>query len=266
MTSRILKRLLSLLVALCFVFCFTTASAATLTGGSTSGSATPITTDLLTKVHTVSIPWSISPVQYWYTVTPPSAGDFYIAVQQTSGYSTVYIQIFQGTGAIDDAQAISTSQTIYPVHAENENDTVVFCIYCSMPSGSQVDFSVCFDNYHNMGTTAKSIKAATCQETGLRAAMCTLCGCFGPEEETPITDHIAGEWVTYTPATCDSDGVKAQLCSMCGEVMSTQAISAGHHFGKWTIEQMPTADQDGIQIRTCTECGTIESKPISNSK
>lgn len=267
MTANTIKRILSLLAALCLsFFCVGAASAATLNGGSASGSATPITPDMLAQVHTASIPWSVSTVQYWYTVTPPSAGDFYIAVQQTSGYAKIYIQIFQGEGAIDDAQVISYNQTVFPVHAENEDDTVVFCIYCSMPTGSDVNFSVCFDEFHAVGTTAQTIKAATCQETGLRSTMCTLCGHFGPEEETPVTGHTSGKWEVYTEPTCDTAGMKVLLCSVCGEVMSTQTIPAQHSFGRWEITEMPTLEQEGVQMRTCASCGMVETKSISISK
>lgn len=267
MILRFCKRMLSCLVALClFAFCFNTASAMELNGGTSSGAATPITLDMLGEAYSVKIPWAVNTVQYWYTVTPPSAGDLYIAAQQTSGYSSVYIQIFQGEGAIDDAQPLSANQEVFPVHVENENDTVVFCIYCSMPSGSKVDFSVCFDGYHAMGTTAKSIKSATCQETGLRAIMCTLCGSFGPTEETPITDHISGEWKVFLDPTCDADGVKVHLCAACGEVMSTGSVPARHTYGRWVIAELPTADAAGVQMRTCTVCDNVETKEIPISE
>lgn len=259
------KRMVALLATLSLLLCLPVGNAAyakTLKGGSTSGEAVQITTDMLAQKHTVNIGWGINTVQNWYTVTPPGAGDFYIAVQKTDGFDATYIQIFQGPGAIDDAQQIATNQSVLTAHADTVDDVVVFCIYTPMPTGGEVTFSVCFDDHHVMGSTAKTVKAATCQETGVRATMCTLCGTFGAEEETPIGDHAAGEWMTLTPASCETDGMQSQMCTVCGEVVAIQAIPAGHQFGKWSIQEMPTTTAEGVQVRECSECGHVETKVI----
>lgn len=263
MSSRPMKRITALCAALFLaLFCVSPAGAEALAGGTHSSVATPITTEMIAKPYAVSFPWALETIQYWYSVTPPAAGDIYITAQKTSGYATIYIQIFKGDGAVDEPQTLSGNPSTFTVHAESEIDTVFFCLYCTMPTGTDVSFSVCFGDQHDYNSTAIAVKAATCQEPGMKAVMCTLCSQLGVMEPTPVTDHVADEWTTYTEVTCDTDGAKVQACKYCGEVMGFMSIPSGHTFGKWAITEIPTAEKEGVQTRTCSRCGQTETKSI----
>ena len=113
-----------------------------------------------------------------------------------------------------------------------------------------------FDNY-------RTITAPTCEDTGLKEAVCSICG-VTDTVQIPALGH---DWANYTiieEPDCYKTGLSQETCSRCEETSET-ILPRKHQFSDWqTIKEM-TCTQNGEERHICKICGFEESRIISAS-
>lgn len=126
----------------------------------------------------------------------------------------------------------------------------------------------------------KTIKAATCFETGLKTNSCILCGGAEKEEIIPVAGHkfATGEELKYNgvgdiaggkgqvtkAATCTKEGAATVICQTCNKTTQNIVIPAhGHIWGNWEYSGQPSCTADATATRVCKSCGTVETKVIA---
>ena len=140
-------------------------------------------------------------------------------------------------------------------------EKVLICFSSWNQTVDRFYFSVCTDDYHEVGIETTVVKEPSCTEEGIRSQVCSLC--LAPCGETtpiPALGHVnaANEWVTVKTPTCDKEGLKLQYCDVCGAEMNQETIPAlGHLTSSWTIKRQPTCTEEGIQVLYCDVCSKI---------
>jgi surface protein len=127
------------------------------------------------------------------------------------------------------SNTIALPATFYKVTDNEITDTSVTAIpanltssvtYAASPSGT----------VHTWET--RTVKAATCTETGLTASTCTVCGVTKEPQTIPMTGHTASGVTTANktdatwqlPATWD----ETVTCTVCGETLSSTHVTDYH--------------------------------------
>ena len=98
---------------------------------------------------------------------------------------------------------------------------------------------------------------ATCKQTGLKEAVCTVCG-EKVVEKTDIIDHSFVE--TVIEPTCVAQGYTTYTCSVCGEKVVEKTDIIAHSYIETVIE--PTCIAQGYTTYTCSVCGNIYTDSI----
>ena len=91
----------------------------------------------------------------------------------------------------------------------------------------------------------KELKAADCENEGLRIHTCTVCGYAETENLNPLGHDWEDEFTVDKEATCTEDGSKSIHCKRCDAVKDSTVIPATGH----------DTELVGVKEATCTEAG-----------
>ncbi len=138
-------------------------------------------------------------------------------------------------------------------HKEDENSCSepVMCTVCNTKIKDASD-------NHKFGEW-KIGKNATCELTGYRSHVCTVCN-KTKTEIIPELGHNYSEWKVTKKPTCTSLGEQTHTCSNCNEKETEDIDKLSHQFNDWDISTAATCTHDGIESHSCSVCGTIEVK------
>ncbi len=119
------------------------------------------------------------------------------------------------------------------------------------------------DHTHVLGEW-EIVTIASCNEQGVYAKKCSVCGDNILFSYVPRTPHNAGDWQTIVQVDCLTDGEEVKVCLDCGTVAERKFIEkTAHDQSEWKVEIEPTCDQKGIRVKTCSACGNaVASEPI----
>ena len=113
-----------------------------------------------------------------------------------------------------------------------------------------INLGVIEEHEHVIGDWAEYSKA-TCQDHGVEAKHCTICGLAMETRVTAKASHQAAEWYVLTPATCSANGVMVRRCTCCALDLAQKEIA---------IDQNNHADVEWVMngntmTGTCNACG-----------
>lgn len=97
---------------------------------------------------------------------------------------------------------------------------------------------------------------ATCEESGYRGYVCSLCFQSKDYETIPQLGHLWGEWYVVTSPTCKSAGVQLRACQRCEKEQEEELPKLAHEYEIWV--QKPTCGRAGYTLHTCVNCGHEE--------
>ena len=131
----------------------------------------------------------------------------------------------------------------------------VVCTLCLLCAVCVFGFAACEDNNsehtHSYGAFAV-VKAPTCTEKGVRAAVCSTCGNVETEEIAEL-GHDYGEWVVTQEPTCIAKGVETRVCSRDETHTETRTVAELEHDYQADVTA-PTCTERGYTTYTCTRC------------
>lgn len=111
------------------------------------------------------------------------------------------------------------------------------------------------DHIRDDGTV---IQVATCQQGGIVAYHCVVCGIDMGQETLPQLEHIMDSGTLVQPATCCQEGIIEYHCVACGIDMGVDRLPMLEHVsdaGVITVE--PTVYNPGVITYSCVTCGKI---------
>lgn len=96
--------------------------------------------------------------------------------------------------------------------------------------------------------------APTCKAQGYTTEACSVCD-YTKTEYTDPTDCVSGGWVISRPASCTANGEKYEVCANCGEKIgeSVSIEASGHNYNITIV--LPTCTGRGYTKYECTVCG-----------
>lgn len=97
---------------------------------------------------------------------------------------------------------------------------------------------------------------ATCEHTGARTYICSVCG-ETKEEETPKTDHTYDDGTVTKKPTCIETGIKTYTCTVCQKTKTEEIPATGHQHTEIRNKKEATCTETGYTGDTyCKDCGT----------
>lgn len=97
---------------------------------------------------------------------------------------------------------------------------------------------------------------ATCEHTGVRTYICSVCG-ETKEEETPKTDHTYDDGIVTKKPTCIETGIKTYTCTVCQKTKTEEIPATGHQHIEIRNKKEATCTETGYTGDTyCKDCGT----------
>ena len=97
---------------------------------------------------------------------------------------------------------------------------------------------------------------ATCEHTGIRTYICSVCG-ETKEEETPKTDHTYDDGTVTKKPTCIETGIKTYTCTVCQKTKTEEIPATGHQHTEVRNKVEATCTKEGYSGDVyCTDCGT----------
>lgn len=97
---------------------------------------------------------------------------------------------------------------------------------------------------------------ATCEHTGVRTYICSVCG-ETKEEETPKTDHTYDDGTVTKKPTCIETGIKTYTCTVCQKTKTEEIPATGHQHIEIRNKKEATCTETGYTGDTyCKDCGT----------
>lgn len=97
---------------------------------------------------------------------------------------------------------------------------------------------------------------ATCEHTGVRTYICSVCG-ETKEEETPKTDHSYDDGTVTKKPTCIETGIKTYTCTVCQKTKTEEIPATGHQHTEIRNKKEATCTETGYTGDTyCKDCGT----------
>ncbi|MDO4742423.1 MAG: hypothetical protein Q4B04_00095 [bacterium] len=113
---------------------------------------------------------------------------------------------------------------------------------------------------HTYGTFSV-IKDATCTSTGVKVAVCVVCG-----QKYPATiakkAHEYKDSVTIKGPTCTENGISVRSCKHCGDKIETEIMKMEHSFTKYTMTTSPTLYSEGEKTSKCVRCGVEQTEKV----
>ena len=104
----------------------------------------------------------------------------------------------------------------------------------------------------------KELKAADCENEGLRIHTCTVCGYAETENLNPLGHDWEDEFTVDKEATCTEDGSKSIHCKRCDAVKDSTVIPATGHDTEIVGTKEPTCTEAGYTgDLVCKKCGEI---------
>lgn len=101
-------------------------------------------------------------------------------------------------------------------------------------------------------------KEPTCTENGRKYKSCTRCHKALSVTAIPATGHTEGTWVVKREATCNQTGSRQMLCSVCDGVCKTETIAKLAHTIIVLEATAPTCTQAGMtEGKYCEVCSTV---------
>ena len=96
---------------------------------------------------------------------------------------------------------------------------------------------------------------ATCEHTGVRTYICSVCG-ETKEEETPKTDHTYDDGTVTKKPTCIETGIKTYTCTVCQKTKTEEIPATGHQHTEIRNKKEATCTETGYTGDTyCKDCG-----------
>ena len=96
------------------------------------------------------------------------------------------------------------------------------------------------------------VKAATCQDTGMKRYTCTVCNATKTETIGTTNAHAYGNWAKVDDAT------HAHTCSICAE-----KETAPHSWDGGTVTKAANCKETGTVMFTCTACHAVKTENIA---
>ena len=115
----------------------------------------------------------------------------------------------------------------------------------------------CVYGAHTYGA-AKTVRAATCDTTGLRQSVCSVCG-YVLSETLATTAHTPATIAAVAP-TCTKTGLTSgSFCSVCGTILTAQVtVPATGHTIVTDAGKAVTCTTTGLTAGShCSVCGTV---------
>lgn len=118
--------------------------------------------------------------------------------------------------------------------------------------------------YNHDRNNVKTVKKATCTDTGKKEYYCSKCGKLIASETVAKTDHTWQDQSVISKATCTQNGAKLQKCSVCGTTRTKTIASTGHSYTGVIKRKDATCTEAGWEGVKCNNCGAVPVKnPIS---
>jgi len=115
---------------------------------------------------------------------------------------------------------------------------------------------------HVFNGSYRTIKAATCTETGTKIGECTNCGAIVSTVTIDKLAHPYGSWNTIKAATCETAGIQTRTCTGngCTASETKDILATGHIFnGSYTVTKEPTCSEIGTKEGRCSTCKKVVS-------
>ena len=96
---------------------------------------------------------------------------------------------------------------------------------------------------------------ATCTEP----QTCAKCG----KTQGDALGHKYGEEKTLKEATCTESGVKEYICTVCGEKKTTEIPANGHKWKLFQVMKEATCSETGKERYKCSACGETKDEEIA---
>lgn len=109
--------------------------------------------------------------------------------------------------------------------------------------------------------SGKVIKAATCQETGIRTYTCSLCGNV-KTETIPVVDHKWNSSGVSTEPTCTNQGVRTYQCANCRTTRTESIPALGHAYTVDAVIREATESAHGYASYSCSRCGATKNAEL----
>lgn len=175
------------------------------------------------------------------------------SIQERAFLSTVFLTICY-KGSEDEWKQIRSSRLaavhvrfyVNCVHDEVQDNQWTFIVEPGKPEKFSTEV-------HYYEFDYRTIKAATCTESGEEEGTCKNCKVYKTRRELKALGHIYSAWVAQKLPTCTEAGKEIRTCTRCNKVVDERATQAlGHSY-----------NSDG----NCTRCGKPDpDKNIARKK
>lgn len=179
-------------------------------------------------------------------------------------------KVGQAASCLDDGWnyrgcSACTEQEIYTVKALGHNNVVTIvdgyrvttCSRCTIETADRVPVETTGHTCNGDGGYRVD-KEASCGATGIKYAICSICG---KDYGDAITiDALEHDWViTVVAPTCTAQGVTTKTCNNCGDKEETYPDKLEHVDGGYAVDYDATCTEPGQKHKICKRCGeTIE--------
>ena len=110
----------------------------------------------------------------------------------------------------------------------------------------------------------KTIKQASCLETGQKIFTCTVCGETKTEIIPLSENHTWDNGKVTKQASCSATGTKTFTCSICGaEKNELIPLLTEHKWDAGKETKAPTCNEKGVRTYTCTVCNAVKTEEIA---
>ena len=117
-------------------------------------------------------------------------------------------------------------------------------------------------------SSAKVVKAATCEQNGSVQYECTVCG-YKKNEVVSATGHKYGAWTTVSEATVFAPAVQTRICTVCGNKetrKSGSALKATIKVNATTVPLKVKQKTSAFKVTGLANGDSVQSYKSSNTK